>query len=53
MWNRYVVPMWWKASDWLAYWRRVKHPDPLPGHTVGFPDIWWFDEKAAAEIKKS
>jgi microcin C transport system substrate-binding protein len=53
MWNHYVVPMWWKAQDWIAYWRRVKHPEPLPGYTVGYPDIWWFDEKAAAEIKKS
>lgn len=53
MWNHYVVPMWFKATDWVAYWKRVKHPENMPGYALGYPDIWWFDEKANAEIKKN
>lgn len=53
MWNHYVVPMWYKATDWVAYWKIVRHPDNMPGYALGYPDIWWSDEKAAAEIKKN
>jgi microcin C transport system substrate-binding protein len=53
MWNHYVVPMWFVAGERLAYWKRVAHPEPLPGYGLGYPNIWWFDEKAAAEIKKN
>lgn len=53
MWNHYVVPMWFKATDWVAYWTRVRHPDVMPGYAPGYPDIWWFDAEAAAKLKKT
>jgi microcin C transport system substrate-binding protein len=52
MWNHYVVPMWFKASDWIAYWKRVKRPEKMPGYSPGYPDIWWFDAETAATMKK-
>ncbi len=52
MWNRYVVPMWFKAADWVAYWKRVRHPEHMPGYALGYPDIWWFDAEADALLKK-
>lgn len=52
MWNHYVVPMWYKAEDWIAYWIRVKHPDNMPGYALGYPTIWWFDAEGDAKIKK-
>jgi microcin C transport system substrate-binding protein len=52
--NHYVVPMWFKAEDWIAYWTRVKHPDTMPGFALGYsPDIWWFDAEGDAKIKKA
>ena len=53
MWNHYVVPMWFVPGERLAYWKRVAHPDPLPGYALGYPAIWWYDEAAAATISKS
>jgi microcin C transport system substrate-binding protein len=53
MWNHYVVPMWFIATDRLAYWKRVAHVEPLPGHGLGYPNIWWFDEKLAAAISRT
>lgn len=53
MWNHYVVPMWYKAADWIAYWKRVRHPETMPGYAPGYPDIWWFDAEADAAMKKS
>jgi microcin C transport system substrate-binding protein len=47
------VPMWFVPGERLAYWKRVAHPEPLPGYALGYPAIWWFDEKAAAEIRKN
>ncbi len=53
MWNHFVVPMWFVPGERLAFWKRVAHPDLLPGYGLGYPAIWWFDEKAAADIKKN
>jgi microcin C transport system substrate-binding protein len=53
MWNHYMVPMWFVAHERLAYWKRMAKPEKLPGYSLGYPTIWWFDEKADAEIKKS
>jgi microcin C transport system substrate-binding protein len=53
IWNHYVVPMWFKATDWIAYWSRLRHPENMPGYSPGYPDIWWFDAEAAAKLKKT
>ncbi len=51
--NHYVVPMWWKPEDWVAYWTRVQHPENMPGYALGYPDIWWFDAVGDAKLKKT
>lgn len=53
MWNHYVVPMWFKSADWIAYWKRVKHPETMPGYALGYPAIWWLDAEADAALKKA
>ncbi len=58
IWNHYVVPMWFVPEAWIAYWKRMAFKDPLPGYGVAgsaasHSHIWWFDEKADAEIKKN
>lgn len=58
IWNQYVVPMWFGPIERIAYWKRVKHPDRLPGYAtsrltgapLGYPDIWWFDAVADQEL---
>jgi microcin C transport system substrate-binding protein len=53
MWNHYIVPMWFVPGERLAYWKRVAHPQPLPGFALGYPAIWWYNEATAADIKKN
>ncbi len=53
MWNHYVVPMWYYPYDRIAYWKRVKHPQTMPGFDPGYPSIWWFDAEADAALKKA
>lgn len=58
IWNHYVIPMWFVPDAWIAYWKRMAFKAPLPGYGVAgtiltHRDIWWFDENAAADIKKN
>jgi microcin C transport system substrate-binding protein len=46
----YVVPQWALRVSWTARWNRFAHPETLPQFGgSGFPDIWWYDEAAAAK----
>jgi microcin C transport system substrate-binding protein len=51
LWNHFVVPMWHIPYERVARWDRFGRPEKLPDYSVGFPDIWWFDEAKAARIK--
>ncbi len=51
LWNHYVVPMWYIAYERTARWNRFGKPAKIPDYSVGFPDIWWWDEEKAAKIK--
>ena len=53
IWNHYVVPMWHLPFERVAYWKRVRHPENMPGFDLGYPSIWWFDAGADAELKKA
>ena len=50
LWQHYVVPQWHLASERVAFWRRIAHPDPTPPYSIGFPDIWWYDADAAKAL---
>ncbi len=51
LWNFYVVPMWHITYERTARWNRFGKPARIPEHSVGFPDIWWWDAQKAARIK--
>jgi microcin C transport system substrate-binding protein len=50
IWNQYVIPSYTILPDRIAYWDRFGHPDPYPKFTVGFPTVWWWDEKKAEAL---
>ena len=49
LWNEYVVPR-YAADEHIALWNRYSHPEPLPEYDIGFPSIWWWDEKKARAV---
>jgi microcin C transport system substrate-binding protein len=51
LWNYYVVPMWHITYERTARWNRFGKPARIPDYSVGFPDIWWWDEERAKRIK--
>ncbi|MFC6688722.1 extracellular solute-binding protein [Jhaorihella thermophila] len=49
----FMIPVWYKANYWVAYYDQYEHPDPLPPYDLGFLDFWWFNaEKHAALIAR-
>ncbi len=51
LWNFYVLPTWHITYERTARWNRFGKPAKIPDYSVGFPDIWWWDEEKAKRIK--
>ena len=47
--NYFVLPTYTLRNERIARWDRFSHPDPLPEFSVGFPEVWWYDEAKAAK----
>ncbi|WP_243374329.1 extracellular solute-binding protein [Microvirga solisilvae] len=48
--GHYWVPMWFKASDWIAYWDEFSRPQTKPRFSSGAPGTWWYDAEKAKRI---
>lgn len=48
--GHYWVPMWFRASDWLAYWDQFSRPERKPRFASGAPGTWWYDAEKAKRI---
>jgi microcin C transport system substrate-binding protein len=50
--NQYVIPSYALRKARIARWDRFARPDRLPEYSIGFPDIWWWDEEKAKTIQQ-
>jgi microcin C transport system substrate-binding protein len=48
--GHYWVPMWYRASEWLAYWDQFSRPEAKPRFASGAPGTWWYDAEKAKRI---
>jgi microcin C transport system substrate-binding protein len=48
--GHYWVPMWYRASEWLAYWDQFSRPETKPRFASGAPGTWWYDAEKAKRI---
>jgi microcin C transport system substrate-binding protein len=53
LWNHYVMPMWHVPHERVARWDRFGRPAKLPDYSIGFPNIWWWDEEKARRLTQS
>lgn len=57
LWNYYVVPQYYRAVVWIAYWNKFGIPEKQPAYSGVDQNSWWIDpdkEKAlAAKYKGS
>ena len=49
--ERIMVPVWFNASEWVAYWDIFRHPAEFPQYSSGVLDWWWHDDARAAELR--
>jgi microcin C transport system substrate-binding protein len=49
LFNYFVIPSYTLRNERIARWDRFSHPDPLPEFSIGFPQVWWYDEAKAAK----
>lgn len=47
--QHYMIPMWYDASDRLAYWDKFSMPASKPAYAIGFHS-WWYDPVKAARL---
>nr|WP_319947179.1 extracellular solute-binding protein [uncultured Shimia sp.] len=52
-WERFMIPVWYNDSTWVAYYDQYEYPDPLPRYALGQLDFWWFNADKAADLKAS
>lgn len=45
--GHYVVPSYTLRNDRIAHWDRFSHPQTLPAYSVGFSELWWYDQAKA------
>jgi len=48
--GHYWVPMWYRASEWIAYWDQFSRPEKKPRFGSGAPGTWWYDAEKAKRI---
>ncbi len=49
LFNYFVTPSYTLRNERVARWDRFSHPDVLPEFSVGFPQVWWYDEAKAVK----
>ena len=47
--HHFVIPTYAPATERIAYWSHLAHPDELPEYSIGFPDIWWSKEAESGQ----
>lgn len=41
----FLVPTYYKANYWVAYYDMYEHPETLPPYALGEMDFWWFNQE--------
>ena len=47
----YVVPQWYNAETWVAYWNKFGIPKPQPSYVGVDTFSWWIDETKARALE--
>jgi microcin C transport system substrate-binding protein len=50
LWNHFLVPQWFAPYTRVAHWDRFGHPEKFPDQSIGFPNVWWWDDAAAKKL---
>jgi len=48
--GRYMIPMWYRSEEYVAYWDMFSRPAVKPKYASGAPGTWWYDPEKAKAI---
>ena len=48
-----IIPLWYAADHWVAYYNQYKHPETIPPLDLGYLDFWWYNEEKGAALRAS
>ncbi|NRB03339.1 MAG: ABC transporter substrate-binding protein, partial [Rhodobacteraceae bacterium] len=48
-----MIPTWYKANHWVAYYDMYEHPESVAPFNLGYMDYWWYNADGAAALKAS
>ncbi|WP_101067590.1 extracellular solute-binding protein [Roseovarius salinarum] len=51
--ERFMIPVWYNDSNWVAYWDMYEHPESLPPYALGVLDFWWYDAEEARALEEA
>jgi microcin C transport system substrate-binding protein len=46
-----MIPVWYKANHWVAYYDQYEHPENMPAFELGYMDFWWYNADKAEALK--
>jgi len=52
-WEFFMVPAYYKANYWVAYWDVYGHPETIPPYDLGYLDFWWYDSEKGEQMRAS
>ena len=48
-----MIPVWYKATHWVAYYDQYEHPEAIADFALGYLDYWWYNEDKAAALREA
>ncbi|MGR3453221.1 extracellular solute-binding protein [Pseudooceanicola sp.] len=49
----FMVPAYYKADHWVAYWDVYGHPEEIAPYDLGYLDYWWYDAEKGEQMRAS
>ncbi len=47
----FMIPVWYKASHWVAFYDQYEHPEEIAPFALGYLDYWWYNEEKAQALR--
>ena len=51
--ERFMIPLWYNPSHWVAYYDQYEHPEEIPPYGLGYLDFWWYNADKAQALRAS
>ena len=49
--ERFMIPTWYKAEHWVAYFDMYEHPEEIPPYDFGVLDFWWYNAEKGDALR--